>query len=75
MRKCELHISRIITACWGLLECFYSLSHYSRRHDRGKELNAACHEATKELAYPAVLFAISLLYIIICAVSDVIKHM
>lgn len=41
----------------------------------GKELNAACHEATKELAYPAVLFAISLLYLIICAVSDVIKHM
>ena len=41
----------------------------------GKELNAACHEAAKELAYPAVLFAISLLYLIICAVSDVIKHM
>ena len=41
----------------------------------GKELNAACHEATKELAYPAVLLAISLLYLIICAVFDVIKHM
>lgn len=41
----------------------------------GRELNAACHEATKELAYPAVLFAVSLLYLIICAVSDVIKHM
>ena len=40
-----------------------------------KGYNTACHEATKELAYPAVLLTVALLYLIICAVSDITKHM
>lgn len=58
--------------CWIVL-ILCRTAHEIMTENKG--YNAACHEATKELAYPAVLFAISLLYLIICAVSDVIKHL
>lgn len=65
-------VLQLAGVCWcALIFCRIVRDVTSER----KELNTACHEAVKELAYPAVLLAVSLLYLIICAVSDAIKHM
>lgn len=41
----------------------------------GKEIHAACEKAKAELIYPRILFAISSVYLIVCAVVDIAEHM